>query len=339
MAIAQERPIEEETGILTAVGNTPLIRLTRLPGALGIRLYAKLEAFNPGGSSKDRPATAIIRHCLEAGTIDRKTVVIESSSGNMGIGLAQACLYFGLRFICVVDPKTEPQNLRLLEVYGAEIDHVEEPDPVSGEFLQARLNRVRELCGTIANSFWPNQYQNEQNPLSHYRTTMHEIHDSLGEVDYLFCATSTCGTITGCAEYARDHALKTRIVAVDAKGSLIFGSEPAKRMVPGLGAGLRPPLCNPDLIDQIVWVSDADCVAGCRRLMRFEAILAGGSSGGVITAVEDLAAGIPAGSTVAVILPDRGERYLETIYSDEWVRENVGDVAHRWRDVEVAAWV
>src|SRR5262245_29235168 len=99
-----------DLGILGAVGNTPLVRLNRILGDRGFELYAKLEAFNPGGSSKDRPATAILRHCLESGAIDRRTVVIESSSGNMGIGLAQACRYFGLRFICVVDPKTAPQN-------------------------------------------------------------------------------------------------------------------------------------------------------------------------------------------------------------------------------------
>ncbi|HXU46678.1 MAG TPA: 2,3-diaminopropionate biosynthesis protein SbnA [Thermoanaerobaculia bacterium] len=331
-----------ETGILTAVGNTPLVHLTHLLGESDVKLYAKLEGFNPGGSSKDRPATAILRHCLDHGVIDHRTVIIESSSGNMGIGLAQACRYFGLRFICVVDPKIAAQNLRLLEAYGAEINYVLEPDPETGELLQARLARVKELIGSIPNSFWPNQYQNEQNPLSHYHTTMHEIVSVLGDLDYLFVATSTCGTITGCATYLRDHGMTTKVIAVDAKGSLIFSDQKGKRLVPGIGAGLRPPLCNPLLIDRIEWVSDADCVVGCRRLVRLEAILAGGSSGGVVSAIERLAPEIPDGSTVVAILPDRGERYLETIYSDAWVAENVGDVselAQQWERVGVPAWV
>ncbi|HEV7668177.1 MAG TPA: 2,3-diaminopropionate biosynthesis protein SbnA [Thermoanaerobaculia bacterium] len=329
---------EEDLGILATVGNTPLVRLNRILSGFDLALYAKLEGFNPGGSAKDRPATAILKHCLATGQIDRRTVIIESSSGNMGIGLAQACRYFGLRFICVVDPKTAPQNLKMLEVYGAEINHVTDPDPASGEFLQARLARVQELLGKIPGSFWPNQYQTALNPQSHYQTTMHEIVTELGSLDYLFVATSTCGTITGCSSYLRDHGIAAKVVAVDARGSLIFSDKKEKRSVPGIGAGIRPPLCNLDLIDQIEWVSDADCVAGCRRLVRWESVLAGGSSGGVITAVERLAPEIPAGSTVVAILADRGERYLETIYSETWVRDHVGDIADRWEGAGVTPW-
>ncbi len=329
---------EDDLGILATVGRTPLVRLNRILGRHDLALFAKLEGFNPGGSAKDRPATAIIKHCLATGKIDRRTVIIESSSGNMGIGLAQACRYFGLRFICVVDPKTAPQNLKMLEVYGAEINHVIEPDPASGEFLQARLQRVQELLGSIPNSFWPNQYQTELNPQSHYQTTMHEIVTELGHLDYLFVATSTCGTITGCASYLRDHGIGAKVVAVDARGSLIFSDKKEKRSVPGIGAGIRPPLCNPDLIDRIEWVSDADCVAGCRRLVRWESVLAGGSSGGVITAVERVAPEIAPGSTVVAILADRGERYLETIYSNDWVRDHCGDIADRWEGAGVSVW-
>lgn len=336
---APRRPSDEEDlGILATVGHTPLVRLNRILSGFDLAVYAKLEGFNPGGSAKDRPATAILKYCLSTGKIDRRTVVIESSSGNMGIGLAQACRYYGLRFICVVDPKTAPQNLKMLEVYGAEINHVNEPDPVSGEFLQARLARVQELLGTIPGSFWPNQYQTALNPQSHYQTTMHEIVTELGSLDYLFVATSTCGTITGCSSYLRDHGIAAKVVAVDARGSLIFSDKKEKRSVPGIGAGIRPPLCNLDLIDRIEWVSDADCVAGCRRLVRWEAVLAGGSSGGVITAVERVAPEIPAGSTVVAILADRGERYLETIYSNEWVRDHVGDIADRWEGAGVTPW-
>jgi cysteine synthase A len=325
-------------GILSTIGNTPLIELKRLLPTAKFQIFAKLEALNPGGSIKDRPALLILEEALRSGELNPGTVVIESSSGNMGIGLAQACRYHGLRFLCVVDPKTSLQNLRVLRAYGAEIDLVPEPDPLSGEFLQARLNRVKELVEQIPKAFWPNQYANLHNPGSHYRTTMHEVATELaGKVDILFVATSTCGTIRGCAEYVRDHGLGTRMVAVDALGSLIFSDQRAKRMIPGLGAGLRPPLCEPALIDEVVLVNDLECVVGCHQLVTRESILAGGSSGAVVSALHRLRSGIPDGAHCVLILPDRGERYLETIYDDGWVRDHFGDVEHLWRGQEQEA--
>jgi N-(2-amino-2-carboxyethyl)-L-glutamate synthase len=327
-------------GILSTVGDTPLVLLRRLLPSVGFRLYAKLEAFNPGGSIKDRPALLILEEALRAGDIGPGTVVIESSSGNMGIGLAQACRYFGLRFVCVVDSKTSVQNLRVLRAYGAEIDLVTEPDPVSGELLQARLNRVQTLVQEIEGAFWPNQYANRRNPEAHYRTTMHEIATALaGKIDVLFVATSTCGTIRGCGEYIRDHRLGTRLVAVDALGSLIFSDQRAKRMIPGLGAGMRPPLCEPSLINDVVLVGDLDCVVGCRRLVERESILAGGSSGAVVSALMRLQDTIPDGASCVLIFPDRGERYLETIYDDNWVREHFGGAEHLWHERQETACV
>jgi cysteine synthase A len=270
---------------------------------------------------------------METGEVGPRTVVIESSSGNLGIGLAQACRYLGLRFICVVDPKTTQQNIRILKAYGAEIDLVSKPDPVTGEFLQARIDRVQTLLHTIENSFWTNQYANLDNAGAHYRTTMHEIALALaGKVDYLFCATSTCGTLRGCAEYARDHSLGTKMMAVDAEGSVIFGGKPAKRLIPGHGAARRPELYQPDLADECLHVSDLDCVVGCRRLVHREAILVGGSSGGVLMAIDQVKHRIPQDATCVAIFHDRGERYLDTVYSDDWVEEHFGEVSHLWQD-------
>ena len=319
--------------ILSTIGHTPLVRLTRVLPDCPFRLFAKLEGFNPGGSAKDRPALHILQEAMRTGTVKAGTVVIESSSGNLGIGLAQACRYLGLRFICVVDPKTTSQNIRILKAYGAEIDLVAEPDPVTGEFLQARIHRVQSLLQTIENSFWTNQYANLSNAAAHYRTTMHEIATELdGRIDYLFVATGSCGTLRGCAEYIRNHHLPTRIFAVDAQGSVIFGGQPAKRLIPGHGSARRPELFRADLADECVRVTDLDCVVGCRRLVRSEAILAGGSSGGVLMAVDKVKERIPGGATCALIFHDRGERYLDTVYCDEWVEEHFGDVAHLWQE-------
>jgi cysteine synthase A len=326
-----------QRGVLSAIGMTPLVPLTRVFDDLPFRLYAKLEALNPGGSTKDRPAATIIEHGLETGAIRSGTVVIESSSGNMGIGLAQACAYHGLRFICVVDPKVTTQNIRLLQAYGAEIDHVVEPDPGTGDFLQARIERVQTLLRLTPNSFWPNQYANVFNPRAHYQT-MREIVQTLdGKVDYLFCAASTCGTLRGCAEYVRAEGLQTKIFAVDAVGSVIFGGPNLKRLIPGHGAAIRPELYQPGLSHRCVRVTDLDCIAGCRRLIRKEAILAGGSSGAVLMAIDQVKDSIAPDTTCVAIFPDRGERYLDTIYSDAWVVEHFGEVSQIWEDVEAKA--
>jgi N-(2-amino-2-carboxyethyl)-L-glutamate synthase len=330
-------PHEVETRVaahvLEAVGGTPLVRLDKLFAGARFQLYGKLEALNPGGSIKDRPAAEILAAGLSSGAITASSVIVESSSGNMGIALAQACRYYGLRFVCVVDPKTSAQNLKVLRAYGAEIELVAEPDPATGEFLQARIDRVRKLVREVAGSVWPNQYENTANPGSHYRTTMHEVATALsGQVDVLFVGTSTCGTLRGCAEYVRDHGLATRIVAVDALGSRIFGDVAAKRRLPGLGAAIVPPLLDRNLVDEVVHVTDVDCIVYCRRLVAREAILAGGSSGGVLAAVDRLRSHFPAGTRCVALLPDRGERYLDTIFNDEWVGENFGALSHLWAE-------
>lgn len=307
-------------GILSTVGRTPLVRLRRFLTRPEIELFAKLELLNPGGSIKDRTALAILEEALRAGAVQPGSVVVESSSGNMGIGLAQACRFHGLRFICVVDPKTTRQHVQILKAYGAEVDTVLQPDPATGEWLQARLARVQTLLRTTPGAFWPNQYSNPMNPAVHARETMREIAEALdGRVDLLFVATSTCGTIRGCADCIRELKLGTRLVAVDAMGSRIFSDLPAPRSIPGIGAGFRPSFCDDLGTVEVVHVSDLDCVDGCRKLVRTEAILAGGSSGGVLTAVERVASTLPAGSRCVAILPDRGERYLETVYCDDWV--------------------
>lgn len=319
-------------GVLSAIGNTPLIRLKRVFNDIDFKLYGKLEALNPGGSSKDRAAFSIIARGLETGDIGPDTVIVESSSGNMGIGLAQACGYLGLRFICVVDKKTTPQNIRLLKAYGAEVEVVSTPHPRTGEFLLQRLERVQSLLNEIENSFWPNQYENVYNAAAHHRT-MREIVTALdGELDYVFCSASTCGTLRGCADYIREHALPTKIYAIDAIGSVIFGGQNAKRLIPGHGAAMVPGLFQPDLADRCIHVGDLDCIVGCHKLIKREAIMAGGSSGGVISAVELVRDEIPPGSVCVAILPDRGERYLDTIYCDDWVNEHFGDVSHLWEE-------
>ncbi|MFW6012141.1 MAG: 2,3-diaminopropionate biosynthesis protein SbnA [bacterium] len=319
--------LQEPGGVLDTIGHTPTVPLKRLAASTGLHLYGKLEALNPGGSIKDRPAAAILAEGLRTGVVTPETVIVESSSGNMGVGLAQACRYYGLRFICVVDSKAAPQNLRILRAYGAEIELVADPDPETCDLLTARLHRVEELLARYPQAYWPNQYANEANPLSHFRTTMEELVADVGrDIDYLFVATSTCGTLKGCGSFIRERGLPTKLVAVDAAGSLIFSDRPGDRWIPGIGAGMKPPLRDLSLVDEVVHVTDAECVAGCRSLVEREAILAGGSSGGIVAALHRMLPRIPTGSKCVLVLCDRGERYLDTVYDDEWVRAHCGEV-------------
>lgn len=325
LAVATSTTVTPADGILRAVGNTPLVRLAKLFQHESFAGYAKLEGMNPAGSSKDRPALKMILRAMESGHINHATTVIESSSGNLGIGLAQVCTYLGLRLICVVDPNITEQNQRILRAYGTEIEMVTRPS-AKGDFLTARIERVEQLMRTIPNAFWCNQYANSHNPESHHDTA-EEIVQALGTApDFLFCATSSCGTLRGCAEFIRARNLPTRIIAVDAEGSVIFGKQPAKRLIPGHGAARRPELYANGLEDLHINISDADAIKGCRRLLRSEAIFAGGSSGAVVSAVFKLAPTIPRDSVCVLILADRGERYLSTVYNDEWVSENFSDI-------------
>jgi len=326
------RDFKMSGGILGAIGGTPLVRLEKFFTSSHFDCFAKLEGLNPGGSSKDRPSVAIVERALQTGEINSDTLVIESSSGNTGIGLAQVCAYHGLRFLCLVDPKVTQQNIDILAAYGAEIELVEQPDPETGELLPAKLKRVDEILKTVENSFWVDQYASPENSGAHYRSTVKEILRDLDGrmLDYLFIATATCGTIRGCLDYLVDNGYPTRVIAVDAHGSQIFSNARHTRLIPGLGSGICPKLTPLEGVNRVLHVTATDCVVGCRRLARKEAILAGGSSGGVITAVEQISSEIPEGSTIVALLPDRGERYLDTIYSDEWVRTNLGDIAHHW---------
>ena len=319
-------------GILGAIGGTPLVRLEKLFRDEKFECFAKLEGLNPGGSAKDRPSVAIVERALQIGEIDANTLIVEASSGNTGIGLAQACAYHGLRFLCLVDPKVTQTNIDILNAYGAEVEMISEPDPESGELLPAKLNRINEILATVPNSFWVNQYDSMENSGAHYRSTVKEIlRDLDGKIpDYLFVATATCGTIRGCLDFMIDNNYPTKVIAVDALGSQIFADCKHERLVPGFGSAICPSLTPKEGLYRCLHITDTECVVGCRQLVQKEAILAGGSSGGVIAAIQRMSDEFPENATVVALLPDRGERYLDTIYSDEWVRDNVGDIEHLW---------
>jgi len=308
-------------GILDAIGNTPLVRLRRYLDGDQVELIVKVEAANPGGSAKDRPARMMIEAAIAAGQIAPGGTVIESSSGNMAIGMAQACRYHGLQFICVADPRIQSDNLVAIEALGGRIEMVRQQR--DGDFLTARVARVCELLEQIPDSYWPNQYANPLNPAAHYRGTISEIDDALeGQYDVLFVATSSLGTLRGCREFLRARGRSVELVAVDAVGSVLFDGAAGERKIPGLGAGKIPRLATTGLCDRVIRVGDLQCVVGCRRAAHREAMLVGGSAGGVLEAVRSDQGSLARGRCVA-ILHDSGTRYLNNIYNDQWVQQSL----------------
>jgi 2,3-diaminopropionate biosynthesis protein SbnA len=312
-------------GVLSAIGDTPLVALRRYLERAEISVWAKLEVCNPGGSVKARPALRMLQDAIDAGLVGARTTVIESSSGNMGVGLAQACRYHGLQLICVVDSRAHEISVRTMRALGADVRVVTDPDPATGDLLAARLALVASLVAGTTDSFWPDQYANASNPAAHADGTMREIDEALdGDLDYLLVATSTTGTLRGCWDYLQAHHRGTQLIAVDAVGSALFGGERGTRRLPGVGAGVPTELSMAASFDRLERVSDLDCVVGCRRLADREAILAGASSGGVLIALERIAATIAPGSRCAVILSDGGTGYLNTVFDDEWVNRELG---------------
>lgn len=314
-------------GILETIGKTPLVELTRYLDEPRVQLFAKLEAANPGGSAKDRPAAHMLLRAMADGRITSQSTIIESSSGNMGIGLAQAARYLGLPFICVTDPFAQPQNVAIMKALDARVETVDEP--VEGSFLAARLQLVEKLLQAIPNSFWPNQYANKDNPTSHELGTIREIDEALeGRIDYLFVATSSTGTAQGCRDYLAAKGRATKVVAVDSTGSVLFGGQLSKRWIPGLGAGIEPEIARHQRFNFVHRVGDLECVVGCRRAAYYEAMLIGGSAGGVLETVR-VHKDMLKGKCCVAILHDSGTRYMDTVFSDEWVTNSLSTNAHQ----------
>lgn len=317
---ARRMPHPVHASIVECIGSTPLVSLNRLFCDRQVTVLAKLEYMNPGGSIKDRPASFIIEQGIQAGLIQPgKTHLIESSSGNLGIAIAMVARVYGLQFTCVVDPKITTPNLKILQQLGANVEMVQQADDQGG-YLKTRISKVQELLETLPQAFWLNQYANPLNWQAHYHGTGYEIVHQLDQpIDYLVAAVSTTGSILGCARCLRETFPHLQVIAVDAVGSVIFGAPPAPRELPGIGSSRVPELCNRSEIDQVIYVNDAESAQGCRQLLRQEGILAGGSSGSVVSAIQKLMPQLPANSRVLTVFPDRGDRYLDTVYDNQWV--------------------
>ncbi|MFC0215903.1 2,3-diaminopropionate biosynthesis protein SbnA [Paenibacillus chartarius] len=308
----------EKRSILDNVGNTPVVKLE--PTDLDhIRLYAKMESYNPTGSVKDRAASYMLRTLLESGEINQETVIIESSSGNFGVALSSYCKHLGLPFYCVVDPNISPENEMIIERLSAKMIKVTIPD-ASGGYLLTRIEKVKELKQSIVNSYWINQYGNPLNAAAYYHTLAAELCSHFDRIDYLFMGVSSGGTISGTSRRVKEQFPNCKVIAVDMVGSVIFGGKPQKRHIPGIGSSMTPDILKTAKIDEVILVDEASTILSCHELLQNELIYAGGSSGSVYSAVKQYFSGrrVTGEPNVVMVFPDRGERYYSTIYNPDW---------------------
>lgn len=314
-------------GILGAIGKTPLIRLDDIAGQGGVasdtRVWGKLESFNPGGSAKDRTARALVGEAERRGELRPGMKVVESSSGNLGVALAREAAVGGWEFHCVVDQRTNSATLALITALGGILHPVTEPDPETGDWLVARRKRVAELKDELG-AVNLDQYSNRAAFVAHDGGTMAEIVDKLGRApDVLVVAVSTTGTIGGCLRHIREHGYDTHVVAVDAAGSVLFDGTRGPRLLPGYGAGVVPDLSTEVDPGRVIRVEAGDAVRAARRLGRTTGFLPGASGGAVAHALHELLEEGARGDIVG-IFHDDGRAYLDTVYNDEWVEENLG---------------
>jgi 2,3-diaminopropionate biosynthesis protein SbnA len=289
----------------------------------GHQLFLKCEGFNFAGSIKLKAATEMVAAAERDGALRPGSVLVESSSGNLGVALSMLAASKGYRFVCVTDSRCNVATRRLMQALGSEVHVVTEP-AAAGGLLAARIEHVRSLVASDERYVWLNQYTNPGNWRAHYLRTAPAIARSFPRLDVLFVGAGTTGTLTGCARFFREWHRPVRIVAVDAVGSVTFGAPPGRRMIPGLGTAVRPPMLDESCVDEVVWVEETDTIRACHRMAR-HGFLFGGSTGTVVSGAMGWLARHDGDDVTAVaIAPDLGERYLDTVYRASWVEEFYG---------------
>ena len=293
------------------VGNTPMVRLTRLAPDCGAELLAKLEAYNPAGSVKDRIGVAMIEAAEAEGRIEPgRNTIVESTSGNTGIALAFVAAAKGYELVVTLPQGMSREREKLLRLYGAEVVLVE----TMGGMNEA-VEEARRICRERGDCWVPNQFSNPANPEIHRRTTAEEIwRDCDGRVDVLVAGVGTGGTITGCGERLKEHNPDLHVVAVEPKSSpVLSGGRPGPHKIDGIGAGFVPEVLNLEVIDEVMPVDDEDAIATARLCAAREGVLAGLSCGAALWAAIEVGSRPELrGKRVVAILPDSGERYAST---------------------------
>lgn len=317
--------------ITGTIGRTPLVRLNQVTRGLECEVFAKLEMFNPGGSVKDRIAFYMLEEYEEQGLLKPGGTVVESTSGNTGVGLAIACAMKGYSALFVMPDKMSHEKVQVLRAFGARV--VITPTAVAPEDPRSYYSVAKRIVEETPNAILANQYHNPSNPEAHYLTTAPELWEQTeGRVTDIVIGMGTGGTITGVARYMQENGHEVKIVGVDPIGSLLFdawkqggsteGLTAETYKVEGIGEDFIPSTLDLSIIDDVIQVGDAESFHWTRRLVREEGIFCGGSSGSALAGAIKYCQHLPNDRLVVVVFPDSGSRYLSKIFNDAWLREH-----------------
>lgn len=313
--------------LLDVIGNTPLLKLHKITKQLDFTVFAKLEFLNPSGSIKDRIAKYMISKAEKEGRLKKGDTIIESSAGNMALSLAVVAIQKGYKVKVVVRDTISKEKLRMIHSLGAETIKADStlPPESPNSYNNLAANLAKELKGV----YFTDQHNNRENNHTHYTTTGPEIWNQMaGEIDYFVAGMGTGGTIGGVGKYLKEKNPQIKVIAVDIEGSVYTDYFKTAKLIkpkPYLLEGLGDEFiigCNDfDVLDEIIQVSDDDAFFYTRKLCKEEGILAGGSSGAVISAIMKYSKNIPKNSRVVTIFPDSAFRYVSTIFNEEWLKE------------------
>jgi cysteine synthase A len=288
------------------IGGTPLLKINNFSLPDEVKIYAKLEYFNPGGSIKDRTGLVMLEEAEKHGMLRPGATIIEPTAGNNGIGIALAALNKGYKVIFVVPEKFSEEKQELMKALGAEIIHTP-----TDRGMEGAIEKARDLSREIPDSFIPNQFENPANPLAHYKTTGPEIYEQLdGKVDYFVAGVGSGGTFTGAVRYLKEKNPKIKAVAVEPEGSILGGGPKGSHKTEGIGVEFIPKTLDVNLIDEVITVSDEDAFNMVKELARREGVLVGSSSGAAFYAACRIARRITGPANIVTIFPDGSERYL-----------------------------
>jgi cystathionine beta-synthase len=314
-------PMDVADDLVALIGNTPMVRLDRTARDVDCHLVAKLELYNPGFSSKDRPALFMIESAERDGRLRPGGTIVEPTSGNTGVGLAIVAARRGYRCVFVCPDKVAPDKIAQLRAYGAEV--VVCPTSVDPEHPDSYYSVSDRLARELPGAWKPDQYHNPDNPRAQYETTGPEIWEQTkGRITHFVCGVGTGGTISGIGRYLKERNPGIRIVGADPEGSVYSGGSGRPYLVEGIGEDFWPSTYDPSVVDEIVAISDADSFATARRVTREEGLLIGGSGGTAVAAALRVAAGLPPEAVVVVHIPDSGRGYLSKLYDDGWMADH-----------------